>query len=149
MLREAVKSKQQHLLTKSLENYSAAPQNGLLTNYHNNDVKCNNINSNKKKCELRGCQWSLWALGNLTTWDRAFRRNETQHSNRPFQMSVRRNVRLRKEYLYRKSLEPKQRETFERKRALKRSLETGAPIPTELRDQEALQHVDHELQMVT
>ncbi|KAJ9519301.1 hypothetical protein QJQ45_023100 [Haematococcus lacustris] len=41
---------------------------------------------------------------------------------------LRRNVRLRKEYLYRKSLEGKERAVYERKQ--------GKPIPTELRGEE-------------
>lgn len=36
---------------------------------------------------------------------------------------LRRNVRLRKEYLYRKSLEGKERATYERKRLIKKALE--------------------------
>lgn len=36
--------------------------------------------------------------------------------------SIRRNVRLRKEYLYRKSLEGKQRDDYERKQRVKRAL---------------------------
>lgn len=37
-------------------------------------------------------------------------------------MSLRRAVRLRKEYLYRKSLEGKEKEDYERKDAIKRAL---------------------------
>ncbi|KAA0153050.1 hypothetical protein FNF27_07989 [Cafeteria roenbergensis] len=47
--------------------------------------------------------------------------------------SIRRNVRLRKEYLYRKSLEGKQRDDYERKQRVKRALADGKPIPTDLR----------------
>jgi hypothetical protein len=36
---------------------------------------------------------------------------------------LRRNVRLRKEYLYRKGLEGKERAEYEKKRAIKRALE--------------------------
>ncbi|GAX76868.1 hypothetical protein CEUSTIGMA_g4314.t1 [Chlamydomonas eustigma] len=50
---------------------------------------------------------------------------------------LRRNQRLRKEYLYRKSLEGKERAEYERKSVLKRALEEGKPIPTELRADEA------------
>jgi len=49
-------------------------------------------------------------------------------------MSVRRNVRERKEYIYRKSLKGQAALEYEKKRAIKKSLELGVPIPTELRD---------------
>lgn len=39
---------------------------------------------------------------------------------------LRRNVRLRKEYLYRKGLEGKEKAEYERKRAMKKALEGGA-----------------------
>jgi len=45
----------------------------------------------------------------------------------------RRNIRLRREYLYRKSLEEQEREEHEKKQLMKRALEEGRPIPTELR----------------
>jgi len=45
---------------------------------------------------------------------------------------LRRNTRLRKEYLYRKSLEGKERDLYERKRKVKHALDEGKPIPTEL-----------------
>ncbi|TMW63388.1 hypothetical protein Poli38472_002329 [Pythium oligandrum] len=51
-------------------------------------------------------------------------------------MSVRRNVRLRREYLYRKGLEGKERALYERKTQLKEAIRSGKPIPTELRGQE-------------
>lgn len=47
-------------------------------------------------------------------------------------MSIRRNVRLRKEYLYRKSLEGKERESYEKKRKIKEALQEGKPLPNEL-----------------
>ncbi|KAL2533469.1 Ribosomal RNA processing Brix domain protein [Abeliophyllum distichum] len=50
---------------------------------------------------------------------------------------LRRNVRLRKEYLYRKSLEGKERLLYEKKRKIREALEEGKPIPTELRNEEA------------
>ena len=50
-------------------------------------------------------------------------------------MSVRRNVRLRREYLYRKGLEGNERAVYERKALLKESLREGKPIATELRGQ--------------
>mmetsp|Transcript_816 Transcript_816/g.1308 ORF Transcript_816/g.1308 Transcript_816/m.1308 type:complete len:295 (-) Transcript_816:1461-2345(-) len=53
-------------------------------------------------------------------------------------MSLRRHVRLRKEYLYRKSLGGKEREDYEKKRAIKEALAEGKPIPTELRKEEKL-----------
>ncbi|KAG1659128.1 hypothetical protein FOA52_013797 [Chlamydomonas sp. UWO 241] len=49
---------------------------------------------------------------------------------------LRRNQRLRKEYLYRKGLEGKEAATYERKRQLRKALEEGKPIPTELRKDE-------------
>ncbi|KAJ4978332.1 hypothetical protein NE237_009112 [Protea cynaroides] len=50
---------------------------------------------------------------------------------------LRRNIRLRREYLYRKSLEGKERLLYEKKRKIKEALEEGKPIPTELRNEEA------------
>ncbi|CAH9063609.1 unnamed protein product [Cuscuta europaea] len=50
---------------------------------------------------------------------------------------LRRNVRLRREYLYRKSLEGKERLLYEKKRKIREALEEGKPIPTELRNEEA------------
>ena len=52
-------------------------------------------------------------------------------------MSVRRNVRLRKEYLYRKSLEGKEAVRYEKKRQIRDALNEGKSIPTELREEEA------------
>lgn len=46
---------------------------------------------------------------------------------------IRRTARLRKEYLYRKSLEEKERILSDRKQRLKDALETGKPIPSDLR----------------
>jgi len=51
--------------------------------------------------------------------------------------SLRRNVRLRREYLYRKSLEAKEHAVFSRKQALRGALRSGKAIPTELRGEEA------------
>jgi len=48
---------------------------------------------------------------------------------------IRRNTRLRKEYIFRRSLNDKERAEFEKKRAVKKSLEEGKPIPTEFRDE--------------
>lgn len=50
---------------------------------------------------------------------------------------LRRNVRLRKEYLYRKNLEGDEREIYEKKRKIREALQEGKPIPTELRNEEA------------
>jgi U3 small nucleolar ribonucleoprotein protein IMP4 len=50
---------------------------------------------------------------------------------------LRRNARLRKEYLYRKSLEGKEAEQYEKKRKIRKALEEGKPIPTEVRAEEA------------
>ena len=48
---------------------------------------------------------------------------------------LRRDARLRREYLHRKSLEGKERVIYEKKRAVKSALEQGKPIPTELRSE--------------
>lgn len=45
----------------------------------------------------------------------------------------RRNARLRREYLYKKSLEGKEKEEFVQKEKVRVALATGAPLPTELR----------------
>ncbi|CAL5199554.1 unnamed protein product [Lathyrus oleraceus] len=50
---------------------------------------------------------------------------------------LRRNVRLRREYLYRKSLEGNERALYEKKRKIREALQEGKPIPTELRNEEA------------
>ncbi|XP_070558669.1 U3 small nucleolar ribonucleoprotein protein IMP4-like isoform X2 [Ptychodera flava] len=50
---------------------------------------------------------------------------------------LRRQARLRREYLYRKSLEDQERQTAERKLKIKEALDSDKPIPTDLR-QEAL-----------
>ncbi|CAN8240648.1 unnamed protein product [Cochlearia groenlandica] len=50
---------------------------------------------------------------------------------------LRRNVRLRKEYLYRKNLEGDERLVYEKKRKIREALQEGKPIPTELRNDEA------------
>lgn len=52
-------------------------------------------------------------------------------------MSLRREVRLRKEYLYRKAVEDQKATIHKNKTALKRALDDGKPIPTELRKDEA------------
>lgn len=50
---------------------------------------------------------------------------------------IRREVRLRKEYLYRKSIEDQRRNIQEKKLKLKVALDEGKAIPTELRKDEA------------
>lgn len=56
---------------------------------------------------------------------------------------LRRDTRLRQEYLYRKSLEGKRAEEYERRLAIRTAIEQGRPIPTELRDTEAaLRQID-------
>jgi hypothetical protein len=52
----------------------------------------------------------------------------------------RRSARLRQEYLYRKSLEGKQREEYEKRRAIRQALQDGKPIPTHLRSESAALH---------
>ncbi|KAI5648738.1 hypothetical protein M9H77_34743 [Catharanthus roseus] len=49
---------------------------------------------------------------------------------------LRRSIRLRREYLYRKNLEGKERLLYEKKRKIRQALEEGKPIPTELRNEE-------------
>ncbi|KAL1923171.1 uncharacterized protein VTP21DRAFT_9547 [Calcarisporiella thermophila] len=48
---------------------------------------------------------------------------------------LRRQTRLRREYLYRKSLESQERQIYERKQKIKEALAQGKPIPTELRNE--------------
>lgn len=50
---------------------------------------------------------------------------------------LRRQARLRREYLYRKSVETREKTIFERKRKLKEALSEGKEIPTELKKDEA------------
>lgn len=57
----------------------------------------------------------------------------------------RRLVRQRKEYLYRKGLEGKERTVYEKKAAVKRAIEAGKPIPTELRKEEGI--LQHEIEL--
>lgn len=49
---------------------------------------------------------------------------------------LRRNARLRKEYLYKKALEDREAATFEKKRKLQGALDENKPIPTEIRGQD-------------
>lgn len=48
---------------------------------------------------------------------------------------LRRNARLRREYLHRKGLEGQERAVYDKKRKVKEALEAGKPIPTELRNE--------------
>ncbi|KAA0066046.1 hypothetical protein IC582_021700 [Cucumis melo] len=59
---------------------------------------------------------------------------------------LRRNIRLRREYLYRKSLEGKERLLYEKKRKIREALEEGKPFPTELRNEEAALRKEIELE---
>ena len=49
---------------------------------------------------------------------------------------LKRTARLRREYMYRKSLEGKERQSYERKRTVRLALAEGKPIPNELRGDE-------------
>ena len=49
---------------------------------------------------------------------------------------MRRHIRLRREYLYRKSQESKESATFQRKEQLRRSIAKGVSVPTEIRHEE-------------
>jgi U3 small nucleolar ribonucleoprotein protein IMP4 len=49
---------------------------------------------------------------------------------------LRRNARLRKEYLYKKALEDREAVTFEKKRKLQQALDNNKAIPTELRGED-------------
>ncbi|CAI7754509.1 unnamed protein product [Closterium sp. NIES-53] len=48
---------------------------------------------------------------------------------------IRRNARLRREYLYRKNLEGKERVQYEKKLKIRQALQEGRPVPTELRNE--------------
>uniref|UniRef100_A0A1D1XLJ0 U3 small nucleolar ribonucleoprotein IMP4 n=1 Tax=Anthurium amnicola TaxID=1678845 RepID=A0A1D1XLJ0_9ARAE len=50
---------------------------------------------------------------------------------------LRRTIRERREYLYRKNLEAKERLIYQKKRKIRDALAEGKPIPTELRNEEA------------
>lgn len=47
--------------------------------------------------------------------------------------SRRRQTRLRREYIYRKSLEGKEKASYEQKRVIREALASGKPLPTEVR----------------
>ena len=57
----------------------------------------------------------------------------------------RREARLRREYLYKKSLEEKERAEYEKKLALKESLEKSQPISRELRQDKDIQELTKDL----
>eukprot|EP00850_Spirogloea_muscicola_P000277 SM000001S04679 [mRNA] locus=s1:1641799:1646343:- [translate_table: standard] len=59
---------------------------------------------------------------------------------------LRRNARLRREYLYRKGLEGRERAAYEKKRRIRQALQDGKPIPTELRGEEAALRAEIELE---
>ena len=61
---------------------------------------------------------------------------------------LRRNARLRKEFVYRKSLEGKERLLYEKKRKIRECLEEGKPIPTELKREEERLRKEVELEDV-
>ena len=61
---------------------------------------------------------------------------------------LRRNARLRKEFIYRKSLEGKERLLYEKKRKIRECLEEGKPIPTELKREEEQLRKEVELEDV-
>jgi U3 small nucleolar ribonucleoprotein protein IMP4 len=60
-----------------------------------------------------------------------------------------RNTRLRREYLYRKSLEGREREVYEKRRRIREALQEGKPIPTELRSEHQALKNEAELQVCT
>ena len=64
--------------------------------------------------------------------------------------AIRKNARLRREYLYRKSLEGKEKELYEKKRRIREALQEGKALPTEfiaeadrLREELALDDEEH------
>jgi hypothetical protein len=48
-------------------------------------------------------------------------------------LQIRRQIRERRQYIYAKSLEAQERQTYERKQQLKEGLATGKALPTELK----------------
>lgn len=48
---------------------------------------------------------------------------------------LRKNIRLRKEFLYRKSLEGQAKGQYEKKRLIRKAMEEGTEVPTRLRDE--------------
>jgi len=60
--------------------------------------------------------------------------------------AIRRNARLRREYLYKKSLEGKAKEDYSRREQIRKALAEGKPIPTELRREAADIHSSLDLE---
>lgn len=62
---------------------------------------------------------------------------------------LRRQARERREYLYRKSLEGKERDEYEKRRAVREALREGKPLPTErLGDEAELRRKDEYADLV-
>ena len=57
----------------------------------------------------------------------------TWHHELTNDIQIRRQIRERRQYIYAKSLEAQERQTYERKQQLKDALATGKALPTELR----------------
>lgn len=55
--------------------------------------------------------------------------------NTPVTKMIRRNARLRREYLYRKGLEGKDAAIYEKKKKIKAAIQAGKEVPTELREE--------------
>jgi U3 small nucleolar ribonucleoprotein protein IMP4 len=60
--------------------------------------------------------------------------------------AIRRNARLRREYLYKKSLEGKAKDDYSRREQVRKALAEGKPIPTELRREAAEIHASLDLE---
>jgi len=65
-----------------------------------------------------------------------------------FAIMLRRQTRLRKEYLLKKAQEQKEKVTFEKKKKLKEAVEAGKPIPTELKNEEVALRKEMDLEGV-
>lgn len=50
-----------------------------------------------------------------------------------YMLQIRRQIRERRQYIYAKSLESQERQTYERKQQIKDALAQGKALPTELR----------------
>jgi len=89
----------------------------------------------------RGRVGGVGLLGRFRSFVRSFvRRSSPVVGRRSCEAAggvmLRRQARLRREFVYRKSLEGKERELYEKKRKIRQCLEDGKPIPTELRKEE-------------
>ena len=62
-------------------------------------------------------------------------------------MSIRREIRLRKDFLYRKQLETQQSIRGEKKRKIENAIEEGKAIPTELVHEARVLHHESELDL--